>query len=308
MPAQPFGMPTGPVSPSGEQVELAFADQRAVVVGLGGGLRSYSAGGRELLDGYGDDELCTSGRGQLLVPWPNRIEDGSYEFEGERQQLPLDEVASRNAIHGLVRWSVWTVAERAPDRVALEHVLYPRQGYPFALGLRVEYALSAEGLAVRLEATNVGAGPCPYGAGAHPYLAVGADGVDAVTLRVPARTVLRADERSLPVGNAAVEWTELDFREPKLIGPTKLDHCYTDLERDEDGRARVRLGEGLPALWADESYPYLMVFTGDGLPDVERRSLAVEPMTCAPNAFRSGDGLIRLERGQTHTGSWGITP
>ncbi|HKA27537.1 MAG TPA: hypothetical protein VKD88_09190, partial [Gaiellaceae bacterium] len=74
-----------------------------------------------------------------------------------------------------------------------------------------------------------------------------------------------------------------------------------------DRRARVRLGNGT-TLWADESFPYLMVFTGDGLPDVDRRSIAVEPMTCAPNAFRTGEGLVRLEPGETHVGLWGISP
>ncbi len=105
------------LAPSGEQVELTLGDQRAVVVEVGGGLRSYAAGGRELLDGYGIGERATSGRGQVLVPWPNRIQDGSYEFDGERQQLALTEPEHANAIHGLVRWTAFTVAESAPDRV-----------------------------------------------------------------------------------------------------------------------------------------------------------------------------------------------
>jgi aldose 1-epimerase len=199
------------------------------------------------------------------------------------------------------------MAERAPDRVALEHLLHPQPGYPFTLALRAEYALAGDGLTVRTEATNLGRGPCPYGAGAHPYLAVDAGRVDEVILCVPAETVLEADERGLPADSHAVDGTELDFRTPRQIGSVRLDHCFTDLTRDMDGRVRVRLGEAT-TLWADESYAYLMVFTGDGLPDVDRRSLAVEPMTCAPNAFRSGDGLIRLEPGETHAGRWGITP
>jgi aldose 1-epimerase len=294
------------VEPSGEQVELAFGEQRAVVVGVGAGLRTYSAGGRPVIDGYDAGELCPSGRGQLLIPWPNRIEDGRYEFDGRSFQLPLDEPERRNAIHGLTRWSEWSVAERAADRVAFEHVLYPRPGYPFLLALRVEYSLSDEGLAVRTEATNVGSDSAAYGAGWHPYLAVDHELVDDVELRVPAATVLLADERGIPVGSGSVEDEGLDFREPKAIGSVKLDHCFTDLERERDGRARVVVGT--TTLWADESYPYLMVFTGDGLPDVERRSIAVEPMTCAPNAFRSGQGLVRLEPGERHVAEWRISP
>jgi aldose 1-epimerase len=294
------------MNPSGEQVELAFGEQRAVVVGVGAGLRTYSVGERPILDGYGADELCPSGRGQLLVPWPNRIEDGRYEFGGRSHQLPLNELERRNAIHGLVRWSHWSIADRAPDRVAFEHILYPQPGYPFALELRVGYLLSEEGLAVRIEATNVGSDTAPYGAGSHPYVAIDHDVVDDVELRVPAATVLLADERSIPVGSGSVADEGLDFRESRAIGSIKLDHCFTDLEREGDGR--VRVGVGRTTLWADESYPYMMIFTGDGLPDVERRSIAVEPMTCAPNAFRSGEGLVRLEPGESHVAGWGITP
>jgi aldose 1-epimerase len=294
-----------PFVSSGEQVELVYGDQAAVVVGVGGGLRRYSVDGRDVLDAYGADEVCPSGRGQLLVPWPNRIEDGSYELGGSRYQLALDEPERRNAIHGLVRWSEWSVAERAPERAVLEHTLYPTPGYPFALALRADYRLAGGGLTVRLEATNVGVEPCPYGAGQHPYLAVPGERADDVELQVPAVTVLESNERGLPVGESSVGG-ELDFREARRIGPTVLDHCFTGLERDADGRARVRVGE--TTLWVDESWPCLMVFTGDPLPDVARQSIAVEPMTCAPNAFRTGDGLVVLEPGATHSGSWGITP
>jgi len=298
-------MPT-PAPPSGDQIELLLGDQEAVVTEVGAGIRTYSAGGRDVLDGYAADELASSGRGQLLIPWPNRIRDGAYELEGRRHQLDLNEPARRNAIHGLVRWSSWSVSERGADRAVLDHVLRPRPGYPFTLELQVEYLLSADGLTVVTSATNAGGETCPYGAGAHPYLAVRAETVDEVVLRVPARSALEADERGIPVGSGPVEATELDFRDPRPVGPTRLDHCFTDLDRDEDGRVRVAIGE--TTLWADESYPYLMIFTGDGLPDVERRSLAVEPMTCAPNAFVSGDGLILLEPGESHAAAWGIVP
>jgi aldose 1-epimerase len=277
------------------------------VVEVGGGLRTYTAGDRLVVDGYAEDEICSSGRGQVLVPWPNRIEDGSYEFDEVRHQLPLDEPERRNAIHGLVRWSPWRIVERDSDRAALELRLDPRPGYPFHLALRVEYALAEDGLTVQTTATNLGRGSCPYGAGAHPYLAIEADRVDGVGLRVPAQTVLDADERGLPTGARPVVGTEVDFRLTRPVGSVELDHCFTDLERDPDGRARVSVGDRT-TVWADESYGYLMVFTGDGLPDVERRSIAVEPMTCAPNAFRSGAGLVRLSPGEAHAGTWGISP
>jgi aldose 1-epimerase len=298
-------------SPSGDQIELSHGDQRAVVVEVGGGLRAYSAGGRELLDAYPADGQITSGRGQVLIPWPNRIEDGAYEFDGEQHQLALDELEVGTAIHGLVRWAGWRVGERATSRVVLEHVLHPQPGYPFRLGLAIEYALTDDGLSVATTATNLGPGPCPYGCGFHPYLTLGTPNVDPIILTAPARTVLTSDDRALPTGQAAVAGTEYDFTQPRAIGATRLDNCFTDLER-EAGIARVELrapddGAGL-ALWLDDAFGYVMLFTGDPLSDVARRSIAAEPMTCPPNAFRSGEALIRLEPGRSFTSTWGITP
>jgi aldose 1-epimerase len=300
---------TSTIPPSGEQFEIAFGEQRAVVVEVGGGLRRYGVAGRDVLDGYDDDAMCTSGRGQLLMPWPNRIEDGSYEFGGRRHQLALDEPEHGNAIHGLVRWASWKVADRAANRVSLSHVLHPQPGYPFTLALRVDYMLDDDGLSVRTTATNVGPDACPFGCGAHPYLTLGTDTVDELTLQVPARTILLSNERSLPTGEQDVEGTEYDFLEARTIGETKLDTAFTALRRGDGDVARVELrapgGDGL-TLWVDKSYRYLMIFTGDALPDVDRRAIAIEPMTCPPNAFRSGADLITLQPNASWTGAWGI--
>jgi aldose 1-epimerase len=293
-------------------VEIEAGDQLAAVDIVGGGLRSYAAGGRELLDAYPAGEPATSGRGQVLIPWPNRLEDGTYEFDGRSHQLPLNEPERGNAIHGLVRDADWTVGERAPDRVILEHELEPRPGYPFAFSVQIEYALSEGGLTVRTTAANGGREACPFGSGQHPYVTLGTPTVDSLILRAPGRTVLHVDERGLPVRGETVEGTEYDFDRPREIGATTLDHAFTDLVRGVDGLARVELRDpksraGL-TLWVDESYRYLQLFTGDPLPDVSRRSLAIEPMTCPANAFRTGEDLIRLEPGASVTSVWGIVP
>jgi aldose 1-epimerase len=297
---------------SGNEIELLADDQRAVLDEVGGGIRSYTARGREVLDGYPAGQPSPSGRGQVLIPWPNRLEDGSYEFDGQRHQLEVNEPENGNAIHGLVRWEPWTVAEREPHRVVMTHALSSQPGYPFTLELRIEYALAMDGLNVHTTATNVGESACPYGSGFHPYLTVGTETVDSVILHLPAGTVVGADERGLPLAAAPVEGTEYDFRRPRPIGSTRLDHAFTDLVREEDGIARVALGGLLPGsgldLWVDEAYGYLQVFSGDPLPDVNRRSLAVEPMTCPANAFRTREGLIRLEPGTSFTSAWGISP
>jgi aldose 1-epimerase len=298
-------------TPSGEQIEITHGDQRAIVVEVGGGLRAYFAHGRELLDTYPADGRISFGRGQALIPLPNRIDGGTYEFDGRRHQLALDEVAAGNAIHGLVRWAAWRVGKLERSRVVLEHILHPRPGYPFTLSLSLEYSLSDTGLSVSATATNIGPDACPYGCGFHPYLTLGTPTVDSLVLTAPAQTMLQSDQRGIPTGRRAVSGTEYDFTRPKAIGPTRLDNCFTDLER-EDGIARVdlRSPDGLGAsLWLDDAYGYLMLFTGDALPEEDdRRGLAIEPMTCPPNAFGSGEGLIRLEPGHSVTGTWGITP
>ena len=301
-----------PHAPSGTQWTIAFDDQTAIVVEVGGGLRTYAAGGRDVIDGYAEDEISPNGAGQTLAPWPNRLRDGQFTFDGHTYQLPLSEPATHNAIHGLVRWANWTVADQAADAVTMEHLLYPQPGYPHTLRLAVEYRLDGDGLTVRTTATNVGGTACPYGAGAHPYLTVGTPSVDSVVLQAPGRTRLTSDERGIPTGTQPVEGSEYDFGQPRPIGKAKLDTAFTDLERESDGRARVRLAspDGVVAtsVWLDESYRYLMLFTGDALPDVNRRSLGIEPMTCAPNAFQSGDGLVTLEPGESFAASWGIEP
>jgi aldose 1-epimerase len=294
------------------QIELARGEQRVGVVALGGGLRSYEAAGRELLDGFPPGERPASGRGQVLAPWPNRIQDGSYEFEGKRLQLPLTEPEHGNAIHGLVRQAMWNLVELEPARVVMDYVLRPQPGYPFTLALTIEYALADAGLTVTTTARNLGIEPCPYGSGQHPYLTLGTPSVDSLRLQVPGRVVVFSDERGLPVRSEPVEGTEYDFGAGRTIGGEVLDNAYTELERGSDGRARILLddpsGEAGITLWVDEGYPYLMVFTGDPLPDVARRSIAVEPMTCPPNAFRTGESLIRLEPGESTSSTWGIEP
>ena len=298
--------------PSGVQIEIRAGDRHVVVTEVGAGLRAFTVGDRDVLDGYAADEKASAGRGQVLIPWPNRIEDGAYEFGGVRHQLRLTEPEARNAIHGLVRWDAWAISEREPDRVVLEHSLHLQPGYPFSLALRIEYAVSEEGLQVTSTATNIGREACPYGSGQHPYVTLGTETVDTLLLRAPGRTVLHADGRGIPDGAASVDGTEHDFREARPIGATQLDHAFTDLERDDDGLARVelrRLDNGARlSLWLDQSYPYLQLFTGDPLPSVSRRSLAVEPMTCAPNAFRTGEGVVVLDPGESTTSAWGIQP
>jgi aldose 1-epimerase len=299
--------------PSGEQISLELGAQRATVVEVGGGLRAYALAGWDVIDGYGVQERCSGGRGQPLIPWPNRLRDGRYRWKGADLQLDLSEPALQNAIHGLVRWRNWEVRAREPARVVLGHVLYGEPGYPFMVALEIEYMLDSSGLTVTTSAVNLGPDTCPYGAGMHPYFSLGAETIDEAILTVPAAARLLADERGIPVGEEPVDGGPLDFRTPREIGAAQIDTCFTGLDRDEEGILRLELrapdGSRAVNLWASPEYEYVMVFTGDTLAEERRRrGVAIEPMTCAPDAFRSGAGLVRLEPGERHVASWGIEP
>jgi aldose 1-epimerase len=298
--------------PSGAQVELSAGPWSAAVVEVGGGIRALEHDGRPVLDGYGAREMASGGRGQPLMPWPNRLAEGRYRWGDRELQLDLSEPGRGDAIHGLVRWRAWRVEERAADRCAMALRLHPTPGYPFTLDLRIEHALGPDGLTVTTTARNVGAEPAPWGCGFHPYLTVGTALVDEARIRVPAATTLETDHLGLPTGRRLpVAGTPFDLREPAEIGDRVLDTCYTDLERDADGLARVTLEapDGRrAALWVDGAHPYVMVFTGDTLPaERRRRGVAVEPMTCPPNAFRTGEDLRVLAPGEAAVVRWGIS-
>jgi aldose 1-epimerase len=296
------------IPPAGAQYPIASDDQEATIVEVGAGLRTFTTAGEAVVEGYDVAEMASGGRGQLLIPWPNRIRDGRYEFADAVLQLAHTEPARHNAIHGLVRWANWTATAHEADRVVMELVLHPQPGYPFTLALAVEYRVGSGGLSVSTTATNRGDRPCPYGAGAHPYLTVGTDLVDPALLQVPAGTRLEADERGIPVGSVPVEGTPYDFAVARPIGDLVLDTAYTDLTGNE---AVLASPDGLrrTTFWWDASYRWLMVFTGDTLdPSRRRRGLGLEPMTCAPNAFVSGDGLRVLEPEESWTTTWGIAP
>jgi aldose 1-epimerase len=295
---------------SGDQIELASGAQRATVATVGATLREYLVGERAVVDGFPADEVCSGGRGQILMPWPNRIADGRYDFSRHGYRLPVDEPELGHAIHGLVRWSEWQVEERAPERVRLRLRLAARPGYPFPLDLSVEYRLSSSGLGVTFGATNVGAGPCPFGVGAHPYFGFAGAPVDAVELSIRANEWIEVDARSIPKQRRAVEGSAVDFRSPRTIGAALLDHAFTGLQRDAEGLAQVVLRHGSDQIriWQDRSFGFVQVFSGDTLADRSRRrlGLAVEPMSCAANAFNSGDGLLVLGPGESFAGRWGV--
>ncbi|MEP6817269.1 MAG: aldose 1-epimerase family protein [Marmoricola sp.] len=296
-------------APSGDQHPITGGGYRAVVTECGATLRHLSYDGRDLIQGHGEDEMCSRGRGQLLIPWPNRVRDGAWSFEGRSLQLPLSEPGRHNASHGLVRWASWVPIAAAPSAITLGHRLMAQPGYPWTLDLTAGYVLGDEGLTVTLGALNRSDSRAPYACGAHPYLTAGSSHIDADELTLPGSVrLLTDDERKLPTGREDVAGTSYDFRVARPIGGTVLDDAYTALTRGHDHLARVTLrspaGPGVE-LWADEHYRWLQAYTGDDQP-TPRTALAVEPTTAPPDALNSGDDLVVLEPGEAFEATWGI--
>lgn len=295
---------------TGTQYEIAAGDYAAVVTESGAGLRTLTHRGRELIAGYDADRPAPAGRGQLLLPWPNRIDRGRYTVDGAEEQLDITEPSHDVAIHGLTRWAPWQPSEHTAERITLTHRLHAHPGYPYRLDLAVRYVLDAEaGLAVTVTARNVGSRAAPFGAGTHPYLTTGAASVDACTLTMGADQWVPTDARGIPTALEDVTGTDRDFRGGAPLRGVSIDHAFTGLHRDADGRAWARLTSpsGGVALWADETHPWFEVFTGDTLPPGQARvAIAVEPMTCPPNAFVTGVDVITLAPGDERTFRWGI--
>lgn len=282
-------------------VTITSGKYTATALTAGGGLATLAHDGVPLVAGPTPGEVVSGGRGQVLVPWPNRLRDGRYSFAGTEQQLALSEPKLGNASHGLVRWCTWRVVSSSASTVELTYRLCAQKGYPWALDVSATYALSRAGLTVTLAATNLSRSPAPFAAGMHPYLTVGAP-LDDCRLSLPAATRLVVDDRKLPTGSEPLSPVS------SLVGVT-LDTAVTDLSRSDDGRAVVRLEgpERAVELWVDEAWPWLQVYSGDDLPAGEaRQALAVEPMTAPPDAFNSGTDLLVLDPAQTWTGTFGI--
>lgn len=299
------------IDASGTQYAITFGEQVATVVEVGGGIREYRVGDRPVLDPYPVDAICDGAHGAVLIPWPNRLEDGRYRFDGVDHQVALTEPDRHNAIHGLTRWRSWTPVAHEQHRVVLTTRLYPTPGYPFLLDVQVAYELGADGLTVTTTAANRGDGPCPYGFGQHPYLSPGNGSIDDCTLQLDAATRIRTDpDRQLPIGREPVTGTDHDFRRARRLGGQVLDDAFTDLARDADGRAWVRLASpssGTVVCWVDAHHSCIQLYTGDTLAPGRRRcGVAAEPMTCPPNALRNGESIIRLEPGASVTTAWGV--
>lgn len=306
---------------SGTQHALRAGGYEAVISSVGASLRSLTFDGRDLTVPFDADEVRPSYRGATLAPWPNRIVDGLYAFAGVERQVALTEPARQHALHGLGGWLDYDAIDKGPSHVTLSAAIVPQTGYPWRIVIETTFSLDADGLTQTVKATNESADAAPWGTGPHPYLVAGEGHVDDWTLGLPAAEVLEVTpDRLSPVRLRPVDAddpTRFDFREARQIGTVEIDHAYTALTRDAEGHAIVRLtdatGSGVQMVW-DSACPWVQIHTSDkgvGKPG-HRTGLAVEPMTCAPDAFNADRydydaGLIVLQPGASASASWRIS-
>jgi len=295
---------------SGAQFELTSGDYSATIASIGASLRRLTFRGRDLVVPFDADEVRPAFRGATLAPWPNRVVDGLFTFGGVENILALTEPKRGHALHGFVGWANFSPVSVESDRVVLTTTIEAQVGYPYRVVIEVLFELTDSGLYSSVTATNTGTSAAPYGTGPHPYLVGGPGRVDDWTLTLPTAEVLQVTpDRLVPTGLESVESTAFDFRWPRPIGDTFIDHAFTGLDR-ADGIAEVRVesadGTGVAMRW-DDACPWVQIHTADQPePQISRLGLAVEPMTCPPDAFNSGTDLIVLQPGDSHTAGWTI--
>ncbi|WP_461188512.1 aldose-1-epimerase [Arthrobacter sp. Z4-13] len=287
--------------PNGELIILEAGDYKATVASVGAGLVSLSFQGQDIVLPFPDDELPPAYAGKVLTPWPNRVAGGAYTFAGQRNELPVNEASTGSALHGLALWNAWQVEQRSNSEVVLTHLLHGEPGYPFQLALSVRYVLDAgRGLKVELHAANCGTAAAPYGCGFHPYITVGGEMVDNCELSFRAGKVLLTDEKLQPTDLLDTAGTDFEFSEARMLASQSLDHAFTDLPEGKwDVMLRnpaLKLSAVVEARGTDA--PWLQLYSGELR---GRKGLAVEPMTCPPDAFNSGQDLAVLEPGQSHS-------
>jgi aldose 1-epimerase len=297
-----------PPLPTGRQHVLELDDQHAVVAAVGASLREYTVGGRDVVLPYPQDEMAPAFSGTVLAPWPNRLRDGEYRFEGVTYDVPLNEHDRQTALHGLVAHATFSTVEESTDSVALELVIVPTHGYPWPVRIRVTYSLTSQGLQVRTDVTNLGTSTAPFGLGFHPWLSPGDGSVDETTLQVDALRHVTVDKRLLPTGTEALAG-RYDLHSVTPLRGIALDDAWVQPVRDDDGLTWVRFGGAdgrTVAMWADAGFQAWQVCTGDFVAAIKRRGVAVEPMTCIADAFRTGENLIELAAGESRTLTWGL--
>ena len=241
--------------------------------------------------------------GKILAPWPNRIRDGKYSFNKNDYQLPINEVSKNNSLHGLVANSLWEITFQNQSKVILEYLLDQPAIYPGKLQLQVTYEIIESGIEIAVLSENIGDISAPYGVSIHTYLVAGESVKNnELFLQIPADQFLEVDtERLLPIKLQPVDGTNFDFINSKKISDLFIDHAFKYSSKYPRSISLLNAeGKGAEMIFDDQS-KWIQIHTADrDLQADSRMAVAIEPMTCPPDAFNSGIDLIVLEPGKKH--------
>ena len=228
-----------------------------------------------------------------LSPFVCRINETKYQFNEKTYELSKYSMG-KNAIHGLVYDAVFTIADTtANDECASVKLEYrydnPSQGYPFKFTCEVAYELSAGNtLSITTTIKNNDEKEIPVADGWHPYFTLG-DSVNDYEFQLKSNEMLEFDSELIPTGKLI---PYKDFETLKTFGPTWFDNCFTvnfDAEqpscilRNAKRKIEVQIHPSV-------SYPYLQFYTPD-----HRKSIAIENLSAAPDAFNNRMGLQVLQ-------------
>lgn len=296
---------------TGEQFDLSLETSSGVIAAtitqVAAGIRRLSVRGIDIVPPYEADAKRPWGSGMVLVPWANRIRDGRWLLDGEPQQLAITEPARNNAIHGLLRFSPYSVAARTESTLRLEAKVFPQNGYPFLLDTAVTYRLVDAGMEVTHTITNRSDAAAPVAIGAHPFFTIGDVEPEDLTVTVHVTTHFEADDRQLPTAEVPVEGTDYDLRGGVLLRDLTVDDGFGGaILHDGVSEHSVAAPDGRTVtVWGDENFAYWQVFTTDRYPG-QSKAVAIEPMTAPTDAFNSGTGLKWLAPGETWEAGWGV--
>ena len=283
-----------------KNVTISTSGVSAIISTEGAALIGLAVDNFDLIEPNTRDGLYA---GKILAPWPNRIKDGKYSFNKKNYQLPINEVSKNNSLHGLVANSLLEITFQNHSKVILKYLLDQPAIYPGKLQLQVTYEIIESGIEITVLSENVGGISAPYGVSIHTYLVAGESVKNnELFLQIPADQFLEVDaERLLPIKLQPVTGTNFDFIDSKKISDLFIDHAF---KYSSDYSRSISLlnaeGQGAEVIFDDQS-KWIQIHTADrDLQGDSRMAVAIEPMTCPPDAFNSGIDLIVLEPGKKH--------
>ncbi|HWB27461.1 MAG TPA: aldose 1-epimerase [Chitinophagaceae bacterium] len=279
----------------------------AEIYSRGALLNAFTINGQEepcnVIDGFASpqdaiDNITAGFKSARLSPFVCRITEGRYTF---RQQSYLINkfFLGTEAIHGLMFDAQFTVTSKwAGENEAFVTLEFDYEkddeGYPFTFHSKITYTLSKNNrLSISSEITNTGKSDMPLTDGWHPYFTLGGS-INDLELQINADKMLAFDERLVPTGKTL---ENRSFSQPAIVGDTFLDNCFVLKDENKPACILKNNATGLQlTITPEENYPYLQVYTPP-----HRRSIAIENISGAPDAFNNSIGLIIAKPGELYT-------